>query len=91
MKAYTPLLTRCDSYLVVVSDARGFPSSVVATGVTLVQLEAIVWIPPHVEDRDAKRTLACEDEVTGTGHTETDTHTTHLQTECTLVSSHTAS
>lgn len=44
-------------YLVVATDAGGFPSSVVTAWVTLVELEAIVRIPSHVEDGHTKGTL----------------------------------
>lgn len=44
----------------VVSDARGLPAAVVATGVALVQLEAVVFVPAHVEQRDTKRSFSYE-------------------------------
>lgn len=44
-------------YLVVATDAGGFPSSVVTAWVTLVELETIVRIPSHVEDGHTKGTL----------------------------------
>ena len=62
-------------YLVVVSNTRGLPPSIVTTGITLVQLETKVRVPAHVEDRDAKWSLACrENRVTGSSHTEIDSH-----------------
>ena len=42
----------------VVADAGGLPAAVVPAGVALVQLEPIVLVPAHVQQRHAKRTLA---------------------------------
>ena len=49
-----------ETYSTVVPDAGGLPASVVSTGVTLVELEAVVFVPAHVEQRDSKGTLSCE-------------------------------
>lgn len=43
--------------LMVVANTSSFPSSIVTTGVTLVELKAVVRVPAHVEDGDAKRSL----------------------------------
>lgn len=45
-------------YLVVVSNASGLPATIVPAWITLVQLEAVVGVPAHVEYGDAKWTLA---------------------------------
>ena len=41
-----------------ISYAGGFPSAVVSAGVALVELEAVVLVPAHVEEGDAERPLA---------------------------------
>lgn len=50
-----------DTYSAVVPDARGLPAAVVSTGVALVELEAVVLVPAHVEQRHSEGTLPCED------------------------------
>lgn len=49
------------TYSTVVADTGCLPASIVATGVTLVQLEAVVFVPAHVQQRNTKRPLACQD------------------------------
>ena len=51
------LLSR--THRTVVSNTCGLPATIVSTGVTLVQLEAVVFVPPHVEQGHAERTFAC--------------------------------
>ena len=46
------------SNLMIVADAGGLPSSVVSGGIGLVELEAVVLVPAHVEERHTKRALA---------------------------------
>lgn len=45
------------AYRTVVADASSLPASIVPTGVTLVQLEAVVFVPAHVQQRHSKRPL----------------------------------
>lgn len=47
------LFFKC-TYSAVVANACCLPAAVVAAGVTLVQLETIVFVPAHVEQRDTK-------------------------------------
>ena len=54
------LLQNRDGRLRVVSDAGRLPTAVVATGIGLIQLIAVVFVPAHVEKRDTERTLAAE-------------------------------
>ena len=42
----------------IVADAGGLPSSVVSGGIGLVELEAVVLVPAHVEERHTERALA---------------------------------
>lgn len=44
--------------LMVVPNTSSLPSPIVTTGVTLIELEAIVRVPTHVEDGDTKWPLA---------------------------------
>lgn len=45
-------------HLVIVANAGRLPPTIVTTGVTLVELEAIVWVPAHVQDGYAKWALS---------------------------------
>ena len=54
---YFVLLEKSATDGAVVSNARGFPPSVVTTWIRLVELEAMVLVPANVQDRHAKRTL----------------------------------
>lgn len=47
-------LGSCETHSAVVPDACSLPAAVVSTGVALVELEAVVFIPAHVEQRDTK-------------------------------------
>ena len=49
-------------HLMIVADTGGLPAAIVATGITLVQLEPIVGVPAHVQNGDSERTLACMEE-----------------------------
>lgn len=49
------------TYSTVVANTGCLPASVVAAGVTLIQLKTIVFVPAHVEQRNAKRSLPCQD------------------------------
>lgn len=55
------LSLKCQTYRAVVPNTGCLPASIVAAGVTLVQLEAIVFVPAHVQQRDTKRPLPCKD------------------------------
>ena len=47
------------TYGTIVADTGGLPASVVAAGVTLVELETIVFVPTHVQQRHAKGPFPC--------------------------------
>lgn len=47
-----------DTHSAVVSNTRGFPSPVIPTGVTLIELKAVVLIPANVQQRHTKGTLS---------------------------------
>lgn len=49
------------TYSTVVANTGCLPASVVAAGVTLIELKTIVFVPAHVEQRNAKRSLTCQD------------------------------
>lgn len=57
-----PLSVSFQTYSAVVANTGCLPASIVAAGVALVQLEAVMFIPAHVEKRDTKRPLTCQDE-----------------------------
>ena len=46
---------------IVVPDSLRFPAAVVATRITLVQLEAKVLVPPRKQEAHAERPLACHE------------------------------
>lgn len=48
------------TYRAIVADAGGLPASIVATGVGLVELVAVVLVPAHVENGYSKRAFACQ-------------------------------
>lgn len=49
------------TYSAVVANTGGLPASVVAAGVALIQLKTVVFVPAHVEQGNAKRSLPCKD------------------------------
>lgn len=55
-----PCTSQCheDTHSAVVSNTRGFPSPVIPTGVTLIELKAVVLIPANVQQRHTKGTLS---------------------------------
>lgn len=55
-----PCTSQCheDTHSAVVSNTRGFPSPVISTGVTLIELKAVVLIPANVQQRHTKGTLS---------------------------------
>lgn len=48
------------TYSTVVANTGCLPASIVAAGVTLIQLETVVFVPTHVEQGNAKRSLSCK-------------------------------
>lgn len=49
------------TYSAIVADTGCLPASVVATGVALIQLETIMFVPAHVEQGNTKWSLPCQD------------------------------
>ena len=52
------LLEHRDGALIVVADASRLPAAIVARRIALIELEAELLIPAHVQDGDAERSLA---------------------------------
>ncbi len=44
----------CFTHCAVVADACGFPASIVSAGVTLIELEAVVFVPSNIQQRHTK-------------------------------------
>lgn len=55
---------RPHTYSTVVADAGCLPASVVATGIALVELEAVMLVPAHVQQRNAEWPLTYQDKHT---------------------------